>query len=161
MRAQPNDWHSEVSSAAKNSSQAGGKDAAYTAFWTIFLKRVHLEHPDWTHAQKPTNVNWMNVVAPIKGTSYGFSFAMGGKTRVELYIDTGSESENKSIYDQLRAKKDEIEATFGGPLSWEELPGRRHAVSPSTEWETPRVSRPTMRTSTGSSRTEPSSERRW
>ncbi|HRO32418.1 MAG TPA: DUF4268 domain-containing protein [Brevundimonas sp.] len=41
----------------------------------------------------------------------------------ELYIDRGkgSEAENKSIFDQLFAKRDQIETDFGQALSWERL----------------------------------------
>jgi hypothetical protein len=125
LKAQPNDWHSQVSSAAKSGSQGSGKGAAYRAFWAAFLERVHVEHPDWTNARKPTDGNWMSMPGPIKGTSYGVNFALGGKTRVELYIDAGDESANKSMFDRLLSERMEIERAFGGPLSWEELPGRR------------------------------------
>lgn len=125
LRAQPNDWHSQVSRAAKSSSQVAGKAEAYRSFWTRFLQRVHLEHPGWTNAQKPSTVNWFSMPAPIKRTSYGVNFAIGGKTRSELYIDTGDGAQNLSIFEQLLEKKDEIEVAFGEPLSWEELPGRR------------------------------------
>jgi hypothetical protein len=45
----------------------------------------------------------------------------------ELYIDRGknSDSENKAIYDQLAAHREEIEKAFGGPLSWERLDAKR------------------------------------
>jgi hypothetical protein len=45
----------------------------------------------------------------------------------ELYIDrgNGSEIENKAIFDQLLAHRDEIEARFGGELEWQRLENRR------------------------------------
>lgn len=41
----------------------------------------------------------------------------------ELYIDRGKDSgpENKSIFDQLLARREQIDAAFGGALSWERL----------------------------------------
>ena len=44
-----------------------------------------------------------------------------------MYIDRGKEAggENEAIFDQLHAKKEEIEQAFGGRLKWERLEGRR------------------------------------
>jgi hypothetical protein len=45
----------------------------------------------------------------------------------ELYIDRGKDAdlENKNLFDQLDVHKTEVEASFGGPLSWERLEGKR------------------------------------
>jgi hypothetical protein len=47
--------------------------------------------------------------------------------RRRTYIDRGkdAEEETKSIFDQLFAHKAEIDAAFGGALSWERLDGKR------------------------------------
>ncbi len=50
---------------------------------------------------------------------------MGGKTRAELYIDTGIAEENLARLETFAVHKAEIEAAFGEPLSWEELPEKR------------------------------------
>jgi Domain of unknown function (DUF4268) len=124
IRAQPNEWHAVISAAARASSE-GGKANAYRAFWTRFLERVHAEHPSWTNAKVASGDNWMNLKCPIKGCIYGVNFAMGGKTRAELYIDTGDGEENLARLEVFAEHKTEIETAFGAPLSWEELPGRR------------------------------------
>lgn len=125
LRAQPNEWHAVVSSAAKATSETGGKADAYRAYWTRFIERVHMEHPGWTNARVPSGDNWMNMKSPIKGCLYGVNFAMGGKTRAELYIDAGDAEENLGILEALASHKFEVEASFGEELSWEELPGKR------------------------------------
>ncbi len=45
----------------------------------------------------------------------------------ELYIDRGkgSDEENMVIFDRLLAKREEVEAVFGGSLSWERLEDKR------------------------------------
>jgi hypothetical protein len=44
-------------------------------------------------------------------------------TRVELYIDHGqaTQAENKAIFDQLLAKKAEINAAFAEDLDWQRM----------------------------------------
>ena len=46
-------------------------------------------------------------------------------SRVELYIDRNDGDENKSIFDTLYERKEDIEKTFGGPLEWQRLDDRR------------------------------------
>jgi len=115
-----------VAADAKRTSKQAGKAPLYQTFWARFLERVHSEHPDWTNARKPQTANWLAMPCPFKGGSYySASFAQGGKLRNELYIDTGDQAANAALFDQLAAIKDEIEAAYGGPLAWEDLPSRR------------------------------------
>ena len=125
LRAQPNEWHAVISTAAKATSEGGGKAEAYRAFWSRFIERVHVEHPGWTNARVPSGDNWITMRSPMKGCVYGVNFAMGGKTRAKLYIDTGDAEDNLAVLEGLAEHKAAIEASFGAPLSWEELPQRR------------------------------------
>lgn len=126
LRAQPNDWHSAVSTGAKNTSEQAGKAPLYVSFWTRFLERIALEHPGWSKARKPQPTNWLSMPSPIKGLSYyAASFAQGGKVRNELYLDAESPEAVVALFESLAAHKNVIEDTYGGPLTWEELPGKR------------------------------------
>lgn len=126
VRAQPNDWHSQVATAAKATSRATGKGAYYLQFWTRFLERVHKEHPGWTSAQKPGEVNWFTMPCPLKGgPAYSIGFAWKGRLRSELYVDYTDPDEVKRVYQGLVEHREAIEAAYGGPLSWEELPNGR------------------------------------
>lgn len=126
LRAQPNDWHSQVAAAAKSTTEHSGKALLYREFWTRFLERVRVERPGWTNAQKPQTASWFSMACPFKGGSYySAGFAAGGKLRTELYIDFGDETDNLALLDQLRKHRELIEATYGGDLNWEDLPGRR------------------------------------
>ena len=125
LRAQPNEWHAVISTAAKATSEGGGKSDAYRAFWTRFLERVHTEHPTWTNAKVPSGDNWLTMKSPIKDCANGVNFAMGGKTRAELYIFAGDAEENLARLEGFAAHKEEIEARAGEALSWEDLPGKR------------------------------------
>jgi CBS domain-containing protein len=55
----------------------------------------------------------------------GFSFARGGRFRVELYIDQGDKDANKRIFDDLFRQREPIESEIGEDLSWERLDQRR------------------------------------
>lgn len=45
--------------------------------------------------------------------------------RVEVYISRSSKEENKFIFDELFARKEEIEESFGGELTWERLSDKK------------------------------------
>ena len=126
MRAQPNDWHATVATAARSSSEGGPKAEAYRGFWSRFIERVQEERPGWTNARKPQATNWLDLKSPIRGAHYTANFAMNGKIQSALYIDSGDEDDNLAIFDGLKAQKDAIEADFGATLFWENLPGRKH-----------------------------------
>lgn len=55
----------------------------------------------------------------------GFSFARGGRFRVEVYIDQGDKDANKRIFDDLLRQREVIESEIGEELSWERLDKRR------------------------------------
>ncbi len=93
---------------------------------------------------KPGTYHWLGASSGIRGL--GFNYVIVQEYGVaELYIDRGEVEENKRIFDQLHACKDEIERKFGGKLSWERLDTKRackikHTIerggyrSPESEW---------------------------
>lgn len=125
MRAQPNDWHAQVSSAARAASQSSGKSALYQQFWERCLDLVRQKYPGWTRARKPGRANWLSMGSPFKGFSFSFCFGQNSKMRVELYIDSSDPDEVSHLFSSLLAKRDELERAYGGPLQWDELPARR------------------------------------
>jgi uncharacterized protein DUF4268 len=124
LRAQPNDWHAQLSKAAKTGTQMSAKGQLYRALWGKLLERVHAERPSWTRAKVPTSENWMTMPSPIKGAVNGFNFPPG-QLRAELYIDTGDGEVNTRIFDALHIHKAAIEELFGESLKWEPLPTRK------------------------------------
>jgi len=93
---------------------------------------------------KPGAYHWLGASSGIRGL--GFNYVIVQEYGIaELYIDRGVAEENKRIFDQLYARKEEIEKAFGGPLSWERLDTKRacrikHIIerggyrSPEAEW---------------------------
>lgn len=100
-----------------------GSDKLRYQFWTQLLALAQKKTD--LHAKiKPSKYDWLGR------RIYGlwFNYAVGQHiSRAELWIDKGknSEDENNEIFDRLLTKKVEIEQTFGGPLEWERLEGKR------------------------------------
>ena len=73
---------------------------------------------------KPGSYHWLGASSGIRGL--GFNYVIVQEYGIaELYIDRGEAEENKRIFDQLHARKEEIEKKFGGTLSWERLDAKR------------------------------------
>lgn len=108
-----------------------------------------IAHPEAKlHANiSPSRYSWIGTSSGIRGIGFNYS-VIQDECGAEVYIDKGkgADEENKAIFDQLLAHKDDIEKAFGGPLSWERLEGRRacrirYSVpggyrSPEEEWPT-------------------------
>lgn len=94
-------------------------------FWTGLLD--HAKQKTKLHSSvSPGRHSWIGTGAGKYGLSFNYAIRQN-EVQVELYIDRGKESEeeNKRIFDQLFAHKDEIDRAFGEPLEWQRLEGRR------------------------------------
>jgi hypothetical protein len=121
---QPNDWQKQVRAATQRSATSG-KSALYAQFWPKVLERIHVEHPDWTNAQRAGHQNWIEMKSPLRGAIISSGFAQGNRLRHELYIDTGEAEPNLEIFEHLRGYREQFETAYGRPVEWEELPQRR------------------------------------
>ena len=87
------------------------------AFWTALLE--HAATRTSLHVNcSPTWDSWIGAGAGRGGLGFNYGVLKYG-TRAELYIGTSSAETNKSIFDQLIARRAEAEATYGGPLEWQ------------------------------------------
>lgn len=78
-----------------------------------------------THANLSPNMRgYIGAGAGVRGLSFNFTVNQH-EAGAELYIDMGDFDRNKATFDQLHAQRGEIEAAFGGPLSWERLDSKR------------------------------------
>jgi hypothetical protein len=121
---QPNDWQKQVRTATQRGALSE-KGAAYVEFWRQFLERVQADHPDWSSARSRGPHNWVEMRAPIPGCKFSTVFAWQDRLRHELYIDTRDADENLAIFEELRRREPPLEAVYGRPLEWEDLPGKR------------------------------------
>lgn len=94
-------------------------------FWTQFLSQA--KNKTALHAKiSPTYGGWVSTTAGIRGLSLCYSVSPDQAT-VDLYIDKGKDAqeENEKIFDMLSGTKEDIEMSFGEPLEWERLEGKR------------------------------------
>ena len=73
----------------------------------------------------PQQSNWFSTGIGMSNFSIGASYTGDGFFRVEVYIDSGYQEQNKKLFNQLRELEGSIEEGMGEPLSWDELPTRR------------------------------------
>jgi hypothetical protein len=89
---------------------------------------------------KPGRYHWIGAGSGVRGL--GLNLALTQQSaNAELYIDRGEHDENKSIFDQLYAKRAEIEGAVPFALEWERLDNRRacriKTVIPDAGYRTP------------------------
>lgn len=92
-------------------------------FWTQALPEIQ-KQSDVLLNRSPTEYHWLGGPSGYAGLRYNVSITQNS-AQAELYIDTGTVSENKAIFDALYRKYEEIDQIYGVPLEWERLEHRR------------------------------------
>ncbi|MER8802071.1 DUF4268 domain-containing protein [Mesorhizobium sp. M0998] len=73
----------------------------------------------------PNQSTWIAASSGVRGLSLNYVVTQDNAgAELFIYRGKGSEAANKAIFDQLAARKSEIETSFGGPLNWERLDGK-------------------------------------
>lgn len=101
---------------------------AYRAFFDEVVESLDKAAPGLFSAAKPIGLNWLNVRYLSAGGQrvaiLAFTFALRGRFRAEVYIDSGDRDRNKAIFDRLHARKPELESKLG-EMGWERLDNKR------------------------------------
>lgn len=93
-------------------------------FWQHILEFFNKNNLDIYKGVSPSKDHWLNTGAGISGVHYSLIF-LKDEIRVEFALDTGSKNSNKSMFDYLFSKKDEIENTFKESLVWKKLEDKK------------------------------------
>lgn len=106
------------------------REHAYIEFYSALLSELRALGGIPVRANSPDGSSWVVVTrlcpeGEAQFSIVGFSFARGGRFRVELYIDQGHREANKRIFDDLLRQREAIESGIGEDLSWERLDQRR------------------------------------
>jgi hypothetical protein len=89
------------------------------AFWTNLLQAMN-EKSDLFKNISPSKDNWIGSGSGYGGLEYVFAVT-GNEARIELYINRGSQEENKELFDRIHDHKETIEKLFGDQLEWQRL----------------------------------------
>lgn len=113
----PNAWAKTVTTESRG--EISEKRLRYRDFFQGVIDELREKHA-FTNARVAQPQNWCAFGSGITGVTYGASFAAGERVRAELYIDLGTATQNKSVFDRLEARKDDIEQKTG-KLEWQRL----------------------------------------
>ncbi len=92
-------------------------------FWESLLTLG--EGKSTLHAKmSPSERPYIGATSGAKGLTFYYVVSQHG-SRIELYIDRWDVEVNKRVFGDLESNKEEIEAAFGAPLSWQGLAGKR------------------------------------
>jgi len=119
----PNEWRKSAIE-SKEGGATSERREAYRVFFQDLLDQLREKHR-FTGARVGQPQNWYSFASGNSGITYGFSFALQGQVRAEIYIDRGDAGQNKVLFDALQASQEIIEREFGEALQWERLEDRR------------------------------------
>jgi len=92
-------------------------------FWEKALPVLRVKTGIYNNVSS-SNDNWLTGASGYSGIVFNPVIRIDG-ARAELYIDTGDEQRNASIFDKLRSKENYINSSFPGELIWQDLSGKR------------------------------------
>ena len=92
-------------------------------FWTSYLREINKVSSLYQNVS-PGRDHWISAGSGISGVTYT-SVVTGDYIRIELAISGRTQEENKSLFDALFAKKEQIESEFGSALVWERMADKR------------------------------------
>jgi hypothetical protein len=94
-------------------------------WWTALIARSAQRTRLHAHIT-PGDYSWIGTSANFPGINYNYTVTQNARN-AELYIDRGSGSDeaNQALFEQLLARRTDIEAECGAELSWEALESKR------------------------------------
>ena len=93
-------------------------------FWKVFLDTIRESDCRLYDNVNPSKDGWSSTGSGVSGIVYIVVFGRNCM-RVEFFIGRGSKEENKYLFDQLVARREELDQKFGAPLDWERLDNKK------------------------------------
>ena len=113
----------------QDAEEAGTRYEIRRRYWAYALERIKSAHGSEGSFKNVTTSKqyWISGAIGINGFSITCEAKMNNAA-VELVLGKSNRDVNKSAYDYLFARKDEIEATLGIPLNWWRFEGKSSYV---------------------------------
>ena len=118
----PNEWSKRPDTSPP--SPVSERNERYRDFYQGLIDTLREEHR-FTNARKAQPSNWYSFSTGHGKVLYGANFAMRGKARIELYIDSVDREWNKTLFDQFLKRRNDIESELGEDLEWQRLDDRK------------------------------------
>ena len=88
-------------------------------FWIQFIQEINKKNTMCNNIS-PSTDNWISLGLGMSGISLNLVISKK-YARSEIYINRGTQEENKKIFDFFYSLKEKIEEVFGGQLVWERM----------------------------------------
>lgn len=95
-----------------------------TDFWHGTLEALRLAGVGLYANVSPSRDHWLNAGSGTSGVYYSIIFNRD-QARVNFALDTRGKDVNKAMFDYLFERKEQIEGSFGGPLSWRRMEDKK------------------------------------
>lgn len=118
-----------------NQEELEGRYSVRLRFWSQFLKEINKVN-NYCANVSPSRDAWIGTALGMSGVGLNIVVTRS-YARAEIYINRGSVSENKKIFDYFFAQKEQIEKEFGAPLVWERMDDK---VTSRIKWQLDDVS---------------------
>jgi Domain of unknown function (DUF4268) len=118
----PNEWQKTNTRAAAAATTPRAE--AYRAYFQELIDELREKHR-FTGARAGQPQSWYHFRSELPDVSYGTSFALGGRVRVEVYIHKEEWELNKQLFDRLLSEREAIEQDLGAKLEWERLDDKK------------------------------------
>ncbi|MDD4753874.1 MAG: DUF4268 domain-containing protein [Desulfitobacteriaceae bacterium] len=94
-------------------------------FWIELLEKFNTCSPQFKNVNASTD-HWLSSGSGVSGAPFSF-IVTKNYAAVEVLINIGSKEENEKLYDKLFQNKEDIEHSYGEPLTWERLDDKKSA----------------------------------
>jgi hypothetical protein len=101
-----------------------GRHKLRMEFWEQALESLRDQGVVLFQNINPSRDHWLSAGSGVRSCPYNLIFSRD-EARVEISLQRADAAENKWLFDQLFAMKEQIEAGFGAPLDWRRMDDKK------------------------------------